>query len=164
MNLDREPELLDFWENPRWIKESDSGAGEQEQMTNLSAKAMRLASGRMIGSRHDTSATKKTSWKKNLTIRALPSNSEDAELPPLNVGTQLVLGRQLARRDEMSTLGVPMQQRQALVVAEKKAQRNEAVARRAKEWVSAKASNSQKFDQADNQMKWGKQNHKLLPR
>ena len=95
-------------------------------------------------------------------MRALPSGSEDAESSPLAVRPQLASGRQVARREEMSLLGVSVQQRQALVL--KKAQRNEAVARRAREWVYAKGANSQKFDQVDNQMKWGKQNHKLLPR
>ncbi len=97
-------------------------------------------------------------------MRALPPGSEDAGSSPLAVGPQLASGRQLARREEMSILGVSVQQRQALVLAVKKAQRSEAVARRAREWVYAKGANSQKFDQVDNQMKWGKQNHKLLPR
>jgi pre-60S factor REI1 len=57
-----------------------------------------------------------------------------------------------------------VQQRQILVLAEKKAQRREDIARRAREWVYAKGANAQKFDQLDNQAKWGKQNHKLLPR
>jgi pre-60S factor REI1 len=64
----------------------------------------------------------------------------------------------------MGILGVSVQQRQALVLAEKKAQRSEDVARRAREWAYARGANSQKFDQLDNRMKWGKQNHKLLPR
>lgn len=95
---------------------------------------------------------------------ALPLDSEDAESSPLAVRPQLASGWQLGRREEMSILGVSGQQRQALVLAEKRAQRSEVVARRAREWVSAKGANSQKFDQLDNQMKWGKQNHKLLPR
>jgi pre-60S factor REI1 len=173
LNLDREPELLDFWESPRWVDEDSAAALEQERPTNLSATEIRFASGRVIGSRHAAPATKKASRKRGLaasTMRALPPGSEDAESSPLAVGPQLASGpqlapgRQLARREEMSILGVSVQQRQALVLAEKKAQRSEAVARRAREWVYAKGANSQKFDQEDNQMKWGKQNHKLLPR
>jgi len=167
LNLDREPELLDFWESPRWVDGDGAAAMEQERPTNLSATEIRFASGRVIGSRHAAPATKKASRKRGLaasTIRAFAPASEDAESSPLAVGPQLASGRQLARREEMSILGVSVQQRQALVLAEKKAQRSEAVARRAREWVYAKGANSQKFDQVDNQMKWGKQNHKLLPR
>ena len=97
-------------------------------------------------------------------MKTLPPGSEDTESSLPAVEPQPASGRQLARRDELSMLGVSVQQRQALVLAEKKAQRSEAVARRAREWVYAKGANSQKFDQVDNQMKWGKQNHKLLPR
>jgi len=169
LNLDREPELLDFWESPRWVDGDDDAAAtlEQERPTNLSETEMRFASGKVIGSRYATATTKKASRKQGLaasTLRALPSGSEDAESSPLAVGPELAPGRQLARREEMGIIGVSVQQRQALVLAEKKAQRSEAVARRAREWVYAKAANSQKFDQVDNQMKWGKQNHKLLPR
>jgi pre-60S factor REI1 len=167
LNLDREPELLDFWEIPRLVDGDGAAALEQELPTDLSATEIRFASGRVIGSRHAAPATKKASRKQGLaasTMRALPQGSEDAESSPLAFEPQLASGRQLARREEMSILGISVQQRQALVSAEKKAQRSEAVARRAREWVYAKAANSQKFDQADNQMKWGKQNHKLLPR
>ena len=167
LNLDREPELLEFWESPRWVDGDGAAALEQERPTNLSATEILFASGRVIGSRHAAPGTKKASRKRSLaalTMRALPPGSEDAESSPLAVGPQLASGRQLARREEMSMLGVSVQQRQALVLAEKKAQRSEAAARRAREWVYAKGANSQKFDQVDNQMKWGKQNHKLLPR
>ena len=167
LNLDREPELLDFWESPGEVDGDGGTALEQERPTNLSATEILFASGRMIGSRHAAPTTKKASRKRGLpasTMGGFPPGSEDAESSPLDVGPQLPLGRQLARREEMSILGVSVQQRRALVLAEKKAQRSEAVARRAREWVYAKGANSQKFDQVDNQMKWGKQNHKLLPR
>lgn len=170
LNLDREPELLDFWESPRWVDGDDGGAAaavEQQHPINLSATEIRVASGRVIGSRHAAAATKKASRKRDLaisTMKTLPPGSEDTESSLPAVEPQPASGRQLARRDELSMLGVSVQQRQALVLAEKKAQRSEAVARRAREWVYAKGANSQKFDQVDNQMKWGKQNHKLLPR
>ena len=180
LNLDREPELLDFWESrPRSIVEDENGDGsaaaaalaEHEHSTGLSATTeIRFADGRIIASRNATPlASKKAPRRRNLEVsmtRASPqSGSEDAESSPSAVEPQqLSSGRQLARREEMSILGVSVQQWQALVLAEKKAQRSEAVARRAREWVYARAANSQKFDQVDNQMKWGKQNHKLLPR
>jgi pre-60S factor REI1 len=167
LNLDREPELLDFWESSQWVDGDGAAALEQGRPTNLSATEIRFASGKVISSRHAAPATKKASRKRGLaasTMTTLAPGSEDAESSPLAVGPQLASSRQLARREEMSILGISVQQRQALVLAEKKAQRSEAVARRAREWVYAKGANSQKFDQMDNQMKWGKQNHKLLPR
>ena len=168
LNFDREPELLDFWESSRWVDGDDAAAPEQKRPTDLSATEIRFASGRVIGSKHTAPATKRAFRKRGLaasTMVALPPGSEDVESSsPLLVGPQLASGRQLARREEMSILGVSVQRRQALVSAEKKAQRSEAVARRAREWVYAKGANSQKFDQVDNQRKWGKQNHKLLPR
>ena len=167
LNLDREPELLDFWESSAGVNGEGAAPLEQGRLTNLSEMEIRFASGRVIGSRHATAETKKASRKRVLaapTTRAVPPGSEDAESSPMAVGPHLASSRQLARREEMSMLGVSVQQRQALVLAEKKAQRSEAVARRAREWVYAKGANAQKYDQVDNQMKMGKQNHKLLPR
>ncbi|KAK6343592.1 hypothetical protein TWF730_011185 [Orbilia blumenaviensis] len=171
LNLDREPELLDFWENLESAEEEGSGTQEVEDVntTNLSGTEMSLPSGRVIGSKNAAPgpAARKTPRKRELAVsiaRAPPPGSGETETPPLEERPQLSSSRQLARRDEMSIAGLSIQQRQALVLAEKKAQRSEAVARRAREWVYAKGANSQKFDQLDNQMKWGKQNHKLLPR
>jgi pre-60S factor REI1 len=162
LNLDREPELLDFWESPPVV--DGEAVLEQDRPVDFSAPEISGASGRVIGSKHAIPAIKKASKKRGLAVGSLPSDSEDAESSALTIGPQPGSGRQLARRDEMSILGISEQQRHALVLAEKKAQRSEAVARRAREWVYAKGANSQKFDQMDNQMKWGKQNHKLLPR
>ena len=166
LNLEREPELLEFWESP------PSGDGEdghgRDGPTTLSATEMRFASGKVIGSRHAAPATKKVPRKQSLaltTMGKLQSELDDAadSTPPI-ARPHLSSSRQLVRREEMGLVGISDQQRQALAVAEKKAQRSEAVARRVREWVYAKGANSQKFDQLDNQMKWGKQNHKLLPR
>lgn len=165
LNLDREPELLDFWERPESNEEEEADVPEEKGPTHLSATEIRTASGKIISSRYTVLEIRKTSRKSTLALeKAPPQDSEDTQLPSLPSGSQQGSGRQLARREEMSIAGVSLQQRQALAVAEKKAQRSEAVARRAREWVYAKGANSQKFDQVDNQMKWGKQNHKLLPR
>ncbi|EGX43866.1 hypothetical protein AOL_s00210g313 [Orbilia oligospora ATCC 24927] len=172
LNFDREPELLEFWENQRFVEEDGAAELEQEPSTNKASTEMRVASGKLIGTKEAATASKKASRKRALAaaaeMRALPpsSGSEGVEVPPeqLFERPQLSTGRQLARRDEMSLIGLSVQQRQALLSAEKKAQRSEAMARRAREWVYAKGANSQKFDQLDNQMKFGKQNHKLLPR
>lgn len=159
LNLDREPELLDFWENSQ-------PASEQDRPTHLSSTEMRFASGKIIGSRHATvaPATSRSSRSRELAIRAQPPDPEDAESAPPLFEPPPASGRQLARREEMGIIGVTAQQRQALVLAVKRAQRSEDVARRAREWVSAKASNTLKYDQVDVKMKMGKQNHKLQPR
>ncbi|RDW63365.1 hypothetical protein BP6252_10910 [Coleophoma cylindrospora] len=167
LNLDREPELLDFWDRPQWVDGDEDGDGPAALEPDLSAMEISLASGRVIGSRQAAPAIKKASrQQRSLAMRALSSGSEpdEADSLPQDGGPQLASGRQLARRDEMSLLGVSVQQRQALVLAEKKAQRSEAVARRAREWVTAKGANLQKYDQVDTTMKKGKQNHKLQPR
>lgn len=168
LNLDREPELLDFWEKkPPWVDNGDDTAAlEQELPNDFSATEKCIDSRRVAGSRRPASSTKAETRRRIVapsTLTALPLRSSgEAGMPPL---PQLPSrGRQLALHEEMSMLGVSTQQRRALVLAEKKAQRSEAVARRAREWIYAKGANSQKFDQVDNQAKWGKQNHKLLPR
>ena len=164
LNLDREPELLDFWESPRWTDEDGDNTAQREP-TNLCETEIRLAPGRLISSRYADSATKKVFSKQGPAATLMRETvSEDRRPSPLAVQPQPESARQLALRDKLSILGVSPQQRQMLVLAEKKAQRSEAVACRAREWVYAKGANSQKFDQMDNQMKWGKQNHKLLPR
>ena len=168
LNLDREPELRDFWESTQWSDgDRVEDEPEQESPTKLSTTEIRFASGKVISSRDTPPATRRVHRRQSLrasTTRALPTSSEDGSSSSVAVKPQLASSRQMARREEMSILGLSTQQRQGLVLAEKKAQRSEAVARRAREWAYAKGANSQKFDQADNQMKWGKQNHKLQPR
>ncbi|KAF2733061.1 hypothetical protein EJ04DRAFT_469089, partial [Polyplosphaeria fusca] len=172
LNLDREPELLEFWEGglEGYGDEEGEGEGEGEEggTTSLSATEMRFASGRVVGSR----GTKKASRRRRLSPSPskMPTGVEEgvgdveADASALMAWPAPAAERQLARREEMGIIGVSAQQRRALVLAEKKAQRSEDVARRAREWVYAKGANSQKFDQLDNRGKWGKQQHKLLPR
>ena len=74
------------------------------------------------------------------------------------------LMRTTRRGDELSTLGLTLQQRGAPLVAEKKAQISEAIASKSRQWVYARGANSQKHDQLDGLMKMGRQNHKLIPR
>ena len=171
LNLDREPELLEFWESRPSADEAGTVSPEQGQPTDLSVEEIRFASGKTVESKHAALASKKASRRRNLatetTLALHPGPEaapEEAESSDLTVGPQVASGQQLARREEMSLLGVSVQQRQALVLAEKKAQRSEAVARRAREWVYAKGANCQKFDQIDGKRKHGKQNHKLQPR
>ncbi len=70
LNVDREPELLDFWESPQWGVDDDNGDGtvttvlEQDGSTLLSATDLRVADGRVIESRDAALAAKKPSRKK----------------------------------------------------------------------------------------------------
>ncbi|KAF2397559.1 hypothetical protein EJ06DRAFT_515055 [Trichodelitschia bisporula] len=155
LNFDREPELFEFWEG----MEDENGSENEDE---LSATELLTASGRVIGSRQTVSAAKKARRQSSTrTIGPLLASGAEAPLPPMGARSS---GRQLARREEMGLVGVSPLQRQALVLAEKKAQRSEAVARRAREWAYARSANVQEFDQIDTKGKWGKQNHKLLPR
>ncbi|KAK6527588.1 hypothetical protein TWF694_004572 [Orbilia ellipsospora] len=179
LNLDREPELLDFWE-PLASVDSEEEEGTVEEPVNISITEMRGASGRVIGSKHHSAPSAKKSRKRTSpTTGALPSTTTDNEnnaqppaessvliqaVPPIEPPLQTSGSRQLARREEMSIAGLSPHQRQALVLAEKKARRSEDIARRAREWVYARAANTQKHDQIDGTGKWGKQNHKLQPR
>lgn len=163
--------------------------GQGQRSTLLSETEIRFASGKVVGSRHGAPSSKKPSKKHRSTTApsdALPA-SENAESSQSSqaitqtaqssqsvqamqalleaIGPQKATSITLSRADEQSLTGITAQQRQAVMMAVKKAQRSEAMARRAREWVYAKGANSQKFDQLDSsKMKWGKQNHKLLPR
>lgn len=172
LNLEREPELLDFWENS---SKDDEGDLEDQQIQGDGTELI-LPSGKVIGSKNAATVARKAARKRGIASRALvlasesnpgsetSQNTGETASSQLTFAPQLSSSRQLSRREEMSMTGLSPQQRQALMSAEKKAQRNEAVALRAREWVNAKNSNAQEFDQLDNRAKFGKQNHKLLPR
>ncbi|KAJ4289884.1 hypothetical protein N0V90_011217 [Kalmusia sp. IMI 367209] len=167
LNLDREPELRDFWETLEWLDGNDDTAQVNERAIHLSETEMRFASGKVIASRHTTPSSRRPPRNRSpaaSTKLALPADSENAETLPPRLAPQASSNRRLARHEEMALAGISVQQRQTLVLAEKKAQRSEAVARRAREWVYARGANVQEFDQLDTKGKWGKQNHKLLPR
>lgn len=175
LNLDREPELLEFWEGggPR-CSEGDCSSNEApaiDSSVRLSATEIRLASGNVMTSRYAASLSSKQSRGRKAsppTVLALPDGSaeesEHAAGSDSEPGPDGRSNRELVRRDEMGLTGVSTQQRRALVLAEKKAQRSEAIARRAREWAYANGANHQKYDQVDTKAKWGKQNHKLQPR
>ncbi|KAF3917598.1 hypothetical protein AA313_de0205013 [Arthrobotrys entomopaga] len=177
LNLDREPELLDFWESLDSLESEDEKVAEEP--VDISVTEKRGASGRVIASKHHStpSANSKKPRKRTTQItEGLPTattttTNNDPQSSAL-IGTIPVIeplpqpssSRQLARREEMSIAGLSPHQKQALVLAEKKARRSEDIARRAREWVYARAANTQKYDQIDGTGKWGKQNHKLQPR
>lgn len=161
LNLDREPELAEFW-----APTSSSDEEETTSKRDLSDKEMILESGRVIASRR-AGPRRKVHRKRNtmaLTapVSASPEKSESE--PKATAEAQQSTGRQIARREQMGIIGISDQQRHALALAEKKAQRSEDVARRARDWVNNRGANLQKYDQIDTTGFKGKQNHKLMPR
>ncbi|KAF2278503.1 uncharacterized protein EI97DRAFT_492946 [Westerdykella ornata] len=202
LNLEREPELRDFWERSPGLSEGEEGSDDGKEEKGLKELDLdstdgeiRLRDGRVIASRQAAPEIKKAVRKQRAlaasAMQALPPGSEEQQgssstsspstqlthlrtsrdlaqrldVPPSPPPITLPSRQQLSRRDEMSITGLSPQQQRALVLAEKKAQRSEAMARRARDWAYAQGKNSQKFDQLDNgKGKWGKQNHKLMPR
>lgn len=162
LNFDREPELWGFWTD----RAEDHDSTDSQPPATISTTEMRFTSGKVVASRHAAPTPKRSTTR--LPSQALIPRAVSAESPSPELlqptATSASNSRQLARREELSITGISTQQRQALVLAEKKAQRSEASARRAREWVYAKSGNLQKHDQIDTTAKKGKQNHKLQPR
>jgi pre-60S factor REI1 len=161
LNFEKEPELSEFWEGkssrgngPANIgTKLESGLREGSQLQLISRKTMTSKSSR----RSRVQVTRAT----NVQL-ALPNTTESPQpSEPARLGTC----RQLARRDEMGLQNVSSQQRNALVVAVKRSQKEEAMARRAKEWTYARKANDQKHDQNYGALAWAKGGlHNLLPR
>lgn len=141
LNLDREPELLEFWEEKGDIVPVKAFSGELVLPSGRSA-----ASG---ASQHrKTKAARGTAVA--LRTDTLPRNKDC---------------RQLSRRDEMGMQSVGHQQRRSLVLAVKRSQKEESIASRASEWSHAQKANKQKHDQAHGPLSWAKGGmHNLLPR
>ncbi|EPS35568.1 hypothetical protein H072_11112 [Dactylellina haptotyla CBS 200.50] len=183
LNLEREPELLDFWENElseeELTKREQFGLIKREGVKVVSSKEeIQLSSGKVITSKHGPSKKAKAVKERRKARLAVASAEATASTQPeipdslINVNPPQHnskpkghAGRQLARRDEMSIAGLNPQQRQALMVAEKKSQKQEEVATRAKEWANNRKANKQKHDQAHGPLSWAKGGlHNLLPR
>lgn len=144
LNFEREPELLEFWERR---------ANTESSTSNMVRSG--TAFGQTVGL--------KSSHQGRLRAR-------NARLV-LQAGPQLYEAsthqscHQLARGDAMGLQNVSPQLRQALVLAEKRSQKDEAMANRAKEWTYARKANKQKHDQAHGPLSWAKGGaHNLLPR
>lgn len=160
LNLEREPELLDFWENEHG--EEGFGLTNEERLKLKSSNVeVQLSSGKVVASRHVPSKRVEAARVRDVRL---------ALLAEVNVSTQpespkQQSRRQLARRDETSIQGVDSQRRQALLVAEKRSQKQEEVASRASEWSYSRKANRQKHDQTKGPLSWAKGGaHNLLPR
>lgn len=163
LNLDREPELLDFWEPAAGTTASEEKAKLNSSSTSVGVEAQ-LSTGKVIASRHHPSKRVETARKREMRLALLAEAeaSSRTESPKPRAANS---NRQLARREEMSIAGIDPQQRQALMVAEKRSQKQEEVATRASEWAYAKKANKQKYDQNHGPLSWAKGGlHQLLPR
>jgi pre-60S factor REI1 len=150
INLDHEPELLEFWEFP----DSDVD-GEQEIPNAHSAKQrilhrrvlfereLQLPSGIVVGSRLNRSTgryagTGERPRKDKMKAIADGDAAEKTEFLP-------AAGRQVAVRGEMGLLGVPESHKRALVALEKKMEKRAAVAKAAHMWAREKVANRQHY-------------------
>jgi pre-60S factor REI1 len=159
LNFEKEPELIDFWE-----RKSDVERDGLDGTANPSKKhrqELQPLSGKALGSKgyHRSKPQAIRASRVRLALQAAlePSQRQD---PPEHQSY-----RQLARRDEMGIRNISPQQRRALVLVEKRSQKEEAIAKRAKEWTYARKANDQKHDQAYGPLSWAKGGaHNLLPR
>jgi len=178
LNLEREPELLEFWECgggsdgegsiPDHVATPAMGDGEELQ----------LRSGKVVGSRWAAAQRKRTQAARARREARLALQQADAgpltspgpsTSPDPSSMTQSSSSssssRQLARREETSLQSLGPQQRHALVLAEKRSQKEEEIAVRARDWSYARKANKQKHDQAHGPLSWAKGGaHNLLPR
>jgi pre-60S factor REI1 len=153
LNLDTEPELLGFWE--------DTSKVIHGRTANRPGTELVLSSNEPIPSKLPYRRRAKASRAngERLVSHSVPTSRN----PRLSSTNHECL--QLARRDELGLQSLPAQQRQALILAVKRSQKEEAVASRASEWSYAKKANKQKHDQSHGPLAWAKGGmHNLLPR
>jgi pre-60S factor REI1 len=164
LNLEREPELLEFWE----MSEDEKGMHGGEQTASLERQLSRVELRRLRSGRIATSkpaavaeakkqrAVRREAASKALTAtRARPDSRQnfvdDAETTAVAcTGSN---ERQLSRMTEQGMLGVTLQQRQALMTTEKKIQRSEQVHQKAEEWAKERFANKQKYYRAAGPMR-----------
>lgn len=158
LNFEKEPDLCEFWER------SDGAAAFTNPVIksiNAASQELQLLSGKTVSPkkirRPRTSAAETT-----ILQLASPSATESSQHC---VRPRSQACRQLARRDEMGLQNMGSQQRHTLEVAVKRSQKEESMARRAKEWTNARKANDQKHDQNYGALAWAKGGmHNLLPR
>lgn len=183
LNLEREPDLLEFWINP----EEDDDAELSAEAKKLSLTEMQLPSGRLIGSRSAEKTRRPRATMDDNSIATIPSSSRDRKVFPTEEqrgdaaesstaeqtrDQRIVSMRERAReshivrRDELGLLGVSLQQRRALLSTVKRAQTRADMARRAHEWSVNRSANIQKYDLAHDRSfsKAKSGRHSMLPR
>ena len=164
INLDGESELLDFWDvsdDDNSDKENDAENGSIKYTGNyISATELRLPSGAIITSRSDTAQRAKPTLAKSRVkasqmrakkdeMKAVTDGSENdnPKAPDNNrsMRTQPGTDRRVAVRGEMGLVGLPEQQKRALMATEVKMKKREHIAKSAQRWAAEKVANKQKF-------------------
>jgi pre-60S factor REI1 len=159
LNLEREPELLEFWDSKS--DEEENALDDVARASTEPGKELQLLSGKVVGSRR--ALQRKTKVARAKEVHSM--SAADLESPSLPGSSKDQNYRQIARSDEMGIQNISPQQRHALVLAEKRSQKDEAAANRARDWIRARKANAQKYDQSYGPLSWAKGGaHNLLPR
>lgn len=160
LNLDREPELLEFWERTG-DDEQGKSLNETDRGKMIFGNELHLHSGKVVGSREGSQRRNKAMRIRDDRL-VLSADSRSEQTPAVSKKPG---GLQLARRDEMGIVNITSQQRQALVLATQRSQKSQEIATRAREWSNNRQANSQKHDQNHGPLSWAKGGlHNLLPR
>jgi len=136
-----------------------SWAERVANVTRLSETEMQLPSGMVVKSRtetpHDRSSlpSKRRTAIKKARMRAIAASTTTTEddtalgehVDSGSTRGSLADDRRVVRRGELGLVGVSEQQRRALLVTEKKMQKQEAVKKAAYSWVTQRVANKQKF-------------------
>ncbi|KAF3000313.1 hypothetical protein E8E13_008930 [Curvularia kusanoi] len=156
LNFQKEPELSEFWERKQEVpsKPTFHGQGTSQMLTQPEFK-------QAVTYARSCQSNKKTfqARQKQLTSRVKREPAQPERWAKNGSCFHLV------HRNKMGVQSLSVQQHHALVTAVKRSQKDEAIAKRAKEWSYAQRANDQKHDQAHGVLSWAKGGmHNLLPR
>jgi pre-60S factor REI1 len=159
LNFEKEPELTEFWECRSKAAKKCPKPMSYHTMTGT-RKAKRLP-GKMLMSSELCSPL---DWR--LQESQTQQSSRLKQKPAISsFETQHREYKQVCSQDKFGVQHISPEQRHALVIAFKRSQKDEAIARRAKEWSYARRANDQRHDQAHGALSWAKGGkHNLLPR
>lgn len=170
LDMNPDSDLLDFWEIPDsdsdFDSETETDADTQARASpevashKISDSEILLPSGAVAVSRsenryparhlHPRPAAKRSKMKAIGEGEGEPDASEQKERQQPRSRDQRV-----AVRGEMGMIGVPEQQRRALLAVEKKMLKQEVVAKARQRWIVQKVANKQKFFKVFVSTRWG---------
>jgi pre-60S factor REI1 len=156
LNLDREPELLEFWDFTT-DAERDSETEAETPLSKLASKSsllnslkrsddtIQLPSGAIVGLRkagqRHRSPRHSTQQMARQTIKQAEDQSESSTEISVSSRSQ---DTRMMKRGELGLLGVSDQQKRILLAGQRKFQKKEAVIKAAEAWVTERAANKQK--------------------
>ena len=161
LNFEKEPELREFWEGQSSQRNGFANIGTRFESRLREGSQLQLVSRKTVTSK----SSRRSRGQAIRATSAQLASPDDTKSPQPSEPPKLGTCRQLGRRDEMGLQNVSSRQRNALVVAVKRSQKEEAMARRAREWTYARKANDQMHDQNYGALAWAKGGlHNLLPR